>query len=82
MQLPTLAEIEAAQSAVYSSMPPTPQYTWPLLNQRLGAEAYVKHENHSPVGAFKLRGALVYGTWLKKTRPGLQTLVAATTVRE
>ena len=78
MQLPTLAEIEAAQSAVYSSMPPTPQYTWPLLNQRLGAEAYVKHENHSPVGAFKLRGALVYGTWLKKTRPGLQTLVAAT----
>jgi len=78
MQLPTLAEIEAAQKIVYSSMPPTPQYTWPLLNQRLGTEAWVKHENHSPVGAFKLRGALVYVHWLKETQPGLTTIVAAT----
>jgi len=78
MQLPTLPEIEAAQSIVYAAMPPTPQYSWPLLNQRLGGQAYIKHENHSPVGAFKLRGALIYATWLKETRPGLQTLVAAT----
>src|SRR5271155_2448877 len=78
MQLPTLTEIESAQAVIYSAMPPTPQYTWPLLNQRLGAEAYIKHENHSPVGAFKLRGALVYATWLKETMPGLETLVAAT----
>jgi threonine dehydratase len=77
MQLPTLAETEAAQSVVYSAMPPTPQYSWPLLNQRLGAQAFVKHENHSPVGAFKLRGALIYAKWLKETRPGVQTLVAA-----
>jgi threonine dehydratase len=51
---------------VYAHMPPTPQYTWPLLNQRLGTEVWLKHENHSPVGAFKLRGALVYMDWLKK----------------
>ncbi len=59
-------------------MPPTPQYSWPLINQRLGAEAWIKHENHSPVGAFKLRGALVYGTWLKQTQPDLAGVVAAT----
>jgi len=78
MQLPTLAEIESAQKIVYSAMPPTPQYTWPLLNQRLGTEAWVKHENHSPVGAFKLRGALLYVRSLKETKPGLETVVAAT----
>lgn len=78
MQLPTLPEIEAVQAVVYSAMPPTPQYTWPLLNKRLGKQAFIKHENHSPVGAFKLRGALVYATWLKENHPGLKTLVAAT----
>src|SRR5580698_9970894 len=78
MQLPTLPEIELAQAAVYRAMPPTPQYTWPLLNERLGVEAWIKHENHSPVGAFKLRGAMVYASWLKETHPDLQTLVAAT----
>ena len=78
MQLPNLQQIEAAQKIVYAAMPPTPQYSWPLLNQRLGAEVWVKHENHSPVGAFKLRGALVYATWLKETQPGIETLVAAT----
>ena len=74
MQLPTLKDIEAAQSIVYSAMPPTPQYSWPLLTQRLGRQAFIKHENHSPVGAFKLRGSLVYATWLKETRPDLTTL--------
>jgi threonine dehydratase len=59
-------------------MPPTPQYTWPLLNSRLGTEAWIKHENHSPVGAFKLRGALVYIDWLKQSQPGLAGVVAAT----
>jgi len=78
MQLPNIAEIEAAQKIVYSAMPPTPQYSWPLLNQRLGTRAFIKHENHSPVGAFKLRGALVYVTLLKETEPGLTTVVAAT----
>lgn len=86
MQLPTLPEIEAAQSIVYRAMPPTPQYTWPLLNQRLTAasqdggpiEVWIKHENHSPVGAFKLRGALVYIAWLKENHPNLTTVIAAT----
>jgi threonine dehydratase len=50
----------------------------PLLNQRLGVEAWIKHENHTPVGAFKLRGGLLYVTWLKETVPGLTTVVAAT----
>jgi len=83
MELPSLAEIEEAQRVVYAHMPPTPQYTWPLLNQRLSSgadstEAWVKHENHSPVGAFKLRGALVYMDWLKEARPELAGVVAAT----
>ncbi len=76
--LPTLAQIREAQGVVYGHMPPTPQYSWPLLNERLGAEAWVKHENHSPVGAFKLRGALVYVGWLKQTQPNLKGVVAAT----
>ena len=78
MRLPTIDQIRDAQNLVYRYMPPTPQYSWPLINQRLGAEAWIKHENHSPVGAFKLRGALVYGTWLKQTQPDLAGVVAAT----
>jgi threonine dehydratase len=78
MQLPSLAQIREAQTVVYRHMPPTPQYTWPLLNQRLETEAWIKHENHSPVGAFKLRGALVFTDWLKQTQPRLAGVVAAT----
>jgi len=78
MSLPSLDQIHEAQELIYRHMPPTPQYTWPLINQRLGAEAWIKHENHSPVGAFKIRGALVYLTWLMQTRPGLSGVVAAT----
>jgi threonine dehydratase len=78
MQLPTLQQIQEAQTIVYRSMPPTPQFAWPLLQQRLGVEVWIKHENHTPVGAFKLRGALVYLTWLKQTEPNLTGVVAAT----
>jgi threonine dehydratase len=77
MQLPSLAQIREAQAVVYRHMPPTPQYTWPLLNQRTGTEVWVKHENHTPVGAFKLRGALVYMDWLKH-QPNIAGVVAAT----
>ncbi len=59
-------------------MAPTPQYSWPLLNQRLGTEAWIKHENHTTVGAFKMRGALVYVTWLRETQPEMRGVVAAT----
>jgi threonine dehydratase len=84
MQLPSLSQIREAQAVVYRHMPPTPQYTWPLINQRLSAaakaetEAWIKHENHSPVGAFKLRGALVYMDWLKQSQPAVEGVVAAT----
>jgi threonine dehydratase len=78
MKLPTLAQIEDAQAIVYRHMPPTPQYSWPLINQRLGTETWIKHENHTPVGAFKLRGALVYIERLKKALPDLTGVVAAT----
>jgi len=78
MMLPSFHQIHEAQELIYRSMPPTPQYTWPLINQRLGAEAWIKHENHTPVGAFKLRSALVYVSWLKQTQPHLAGIVAAT----
>jgi threonine dehydratase len=78
MPLPSLAEIREAQTVVYRHMPPTPQYSWPLVNQRLGVEAWIKHENHTPVGAFKLRGALVYMDWLKQSQPEVKGVVAAT----
>jgi len=60
MDLPALAEIESAARLIHRHMPPTPQYCWPLLGEAAGAEVWLKHENHTPVGAFKLRGGLVY----------------------
>ena len=78
MTLPSLAEIREAQDVLYRYMPPTPQYSWPLINQRLGAEVWIKHENHTPVGAFKIRGALIYTDWLRKTQPALKGVIAAT----
>jgi threonine dehydratase len=78
MPLPTLAQIREAQAVVYRHMQPTPQYSWPLVNQRLGIEAWIKHENHTPVGAFKLRGALVYMDWIKQSQPEVKGVVAAT----
>jgi len=56
----SLAQLERAASVVYETMPPTPQYAWPLLCQLVGTEVWVKHENHTPTGAFKVRGGLVY----------------------
>jgi threonine dehydratase len=78
MQLPAFEEIENATCIVRTVMPPTPQYTWPLLNARSGVEVWVKHENHSPVGAFKLRGAMVYMDWLKQSHPSVEGVIAAT----
>ena len=60
MALFDLAQLEAAAELVHAVMPPTPQYAWPLLCARAGAEVWLKHENHTPAGAFKLRGGLVY----------------------
>jgi len=58
--LPTLIELESAAEVIYRSMPASPQYRWPLLDERVGAAVWVKHENHAPTGAFKVRGGLVY----------------------
>lgn len=78
MMLPSLERVREAQRSVYRFMPPTPQYSWPLVNQRLGCEAWIKHENHTPVGAFKLRGALLYMESLLQSQPYLKAVVAAT----
>ena len=78
MTLPSLARIREAQAVLYRFLSATPQYSWPLVNQRLGAEVWIKHENHTPVGAFKIRGALIYLDWLRKETPGLKGVVAAT----
>jgi threonine dehydratase len=65
LQLPGLQDIEAAARVVYQSFQATPQYRWGTLSQRLGADCWVKHENHTPVGAFKIRGGLTYFHQLK-----------------
>ena len=61
-----LAELESVISLVRSSVPPTPQYAWPLLKARTGVDVVVKHENHTPIGSFKVRGGLVYFDRLKR----------------
>ena len=66
IQLPNLQDIEAAAQVVYQSFQATPQYRWATLTQRLGADCWVKHENHTPVGAFKIRGGLTYFHQLKQ----------------
>lgn len=78
MQLPSLAELDAAATTVYAAMAPTPQYRWPLLDQALGVEAWVKHENHTPTGAFKIRGGLVYMDALARRQPQLPGVITAT----
>ena len=76
--LPTLADIESAAALVRQVMPPTPQFAWPLLAQRLGTEVWVKHENHTPTGAFKVRGGLVYLDGLARREPACAGIVSAT----
>jgi len=74
----TLADIDAAAALVGAFVPPTPTYRWPLLCERLGVELWLKHENHTPLGAFKVRGGLTYVDALCKRAPHLRRLVSAT----
>jgi threonine dehydratase len=74
-----LQQLERAKDIVGAAMPPTPAHQWPLLSERLGATAIVKHENHTPTGAFKVRGGLVYVDRLKRERPHTAGLISATT---
>ncbi|MCQ4262751.1 hypothetical protein CXK91_10985 [Stutzerimonas stutzeri] len=73
-----LTALRQAAELVGRHIPPTPQYNWPLLSQRLGCEAWVKHENHAPTGAFKVRGGLLYVDKLLKREPQLRGLISAT----
>jgi threonine dehydratase len=74
-----LETLEAAAALVHSVMPSTPQYCWPQLSHRVGAELWVKHENHTPIGAFKIRGGLVYLDAVRRSQPSLRGVVTATT---
>lgn len=74
----SLAELERAHEVVRQAMPPTPANAWPLLAERLGAEVIVKHENHTPTGAFKVRGGLTYVDRLKREKPETRGLISAT----
>jgi threonine dehydratase len=73
-----LAELERAHEIVRTAVPPTAAYAWPLLAQRLGTSVVVKHENHTPVGAFKVRGGLVHVDRLKREQPQTAGLITAT----
>ena len=74
-----LETLETAADFVRRVMPPTPQFCWPLLSRRIGTELWVKHENHTPIGAFKLRGGLVYLDEVKRSHPDICGVVTATT---
>jgi len=75
-RLPSLSEIERAAAEIHAVLRPTPQIEWPLLSARAGAEVWVKHENLTPVGAFKVRGGLLHLAELRKS--GVRGVVCAT----
>ena len=78
MPLPSLQDIEAAAQVVYRDFAPTPQYRWALLSERLGTDCWLKHENHTPVGAFKIRGGLTYFDQLARRGALPREVVSAT----
>jgi len=78
MLLPDLQSIEAAADVVYRAMPPTPQYRWPLSSRRLGTHCWLKHENHTPVGAFKIRGGLTFFDDLRQRDALPRAVISAT----
>lgn len=74
----TLADLEAAAEIIAPHVPPTPQYAWPLLARRTGCEVWVKHENHTPCGAFKVRGGITYLSELKQSGARVSGVITAT----
>lgn len=74
----TRDELEAAHQLVSAQMLPTPHYAWPQLQARLGCKTWVKHENHTPTGSFKVRGAITFIDWLKRTQPDCPGIITAT----
>jgi threonine dehydratase len=71
-------ELERAAETVHRVLPETPQIRWPLLDQRIKAQVWVKHENHTPIGTFKIRGALFYFAELRRKAPEVKGVIAAT----
>lgn len=78
MSLPSIEEIAAARELIYGVMQPTPQISWPLLNEKLGAKVWVKHENHTPIGAFKARTVIIYAAELFRSNAKVKGLISAT----
>ncbi len=74
----TKSDLEAAAALVHQHMAPTPQYVWPLLNCETGVTTWVKHENHGPTGAFKVRGGITFIDWLKRIHPNSKGICTAT----
>lgn len=74
----SLDSLRAAQAMVREQVPQTPQMAWPLLADRFGCELWIKHENHAPTGAFKVRGAITYVDWLRRTQPDVKGIITAT----
>ncbi|MAQ84313.1 MAG: hypothetical protein CMH12_13890 [Maritimibacter sp.] len=70
-------DLKRAADLVYTRMPATPQYAWPQLKARLGCEVWVKHENHTPTGAFKVRGGITFIDWLRRTHPDVAGICPA-----
>jgi threonine dehydratase len=73
-----MSELERAARLVYAVMPPTAQYPWPKLRRRAGCAVWVKHENHTPTGAFKVRGGLVYLDRLRRSQAPPAGVISAT----
>lgn len=78
MNLPSLHDIEDAAQVVYGEFAATPQYTWGQLSAKLGATCWLKHENHTPVGAFKIRGGLTYFDQLARSGSLPAEVISAT----
>ncbi|NNE80982.1 MAG: threonine dehydratase [Silicimonas sp.] len=74
----TLSELEDAHRLITTRMPATPQYAWPQLAREVGTEVWVKHENHTPTGSFKVRGAFTFIDWLTRTHPESPGIITAT----
>ena len=72
----SLGELDATADLVHRYIPPTPQYEWPLLSHRLGCHLWVKHENHTPLGAFKVRGGIAFLENLRRTRPEAKGIIS------
>ena len=77
-KLPTLVELQQAAALVRRFVSPTPQYQWPILSREAGCELWIKHENHTRTGSFKMRGGLVYLDWLRRNHPEVHGVVTAT----